>query len=45
MRLIAEHYEEGLGVEKDVAMAREWYVKAAAEENEKAKKWLAAHPK
>ena len=37
-------YESGYGVKKDMALAREWIGKAAAQGLEAAERWLAEHP-
>jgi len=41
---IALLYENGWGVQRDGNQARDWMVKAAAGNNDEAKKWLAAIP-
>lgn len=38
--MLGRYYEKGIGVAKDRVLAKEWYEKAAAQGNEKAKKRL-----
>jgi TPR repeat protein len=41
---LAQLYENGQGVERDLRTARAWYRKASDAGDSESKKWLAEHP-
>lgn len=43
MKQLGTTYETGLGVDKDMAQARQWYTQAAKAGDTQAKAWLIAH--